>query len=383
MDGTHFVPIAGTPDEFKETAALDSLVAPEGWATSPVALFAPLRFAIASRNGHIFVYNEHDTLNNTIDLASQENIEQLLADTLAIYAISVNGNIYAYTPAGKFLWKGSVDGMLTGSAILSEGLLIVPRGDAIVALDAHTGVILWRRSCIPHVVSLAYNDLSHSILAGLSNYEAGQSDSIAVLDTKGRTVAEFALQSARITSNLCLAGEKKDVLVVGLLTVDASGRRPAVVRAYDYQEGSAKMLWEHNLPYLIMNVAANPDQVFTSGFRTVENELVSGIDAFSIEDTTANWSRRFSEPVASAVAVGNTNLYFTMAFTSEAIVASRGLFYSLRAATGKTETERAFKGANGFVPGMPIPDEMGRLLIADRDRLVVYVVDRSSLKRVF
>jgi outer membrane protein assembly factor BamB len=111
---------------------------------------------------------------------------------------------------------------------------------------------------------------------------------------------------------------------------------------------------------------------------------VSGIDAFSLEDSTPVWSRRFTEPIASPIAVNDGSIYFSLSFESEAIVASKGLFYTLDARNGKTISERAVAGAlNGFVPGMPMPDDAGRLLLADRLRPVIYILNRSAFRRMF
>jgi hypothetical protein len=128
----------------------------------------------------------------------------------------------------------------------------------------------------------------------------------------------------------------------------------------------------------------NATAVFASGARMSASELVSGIDAFALEDTSALWHRRFSEPIVAPVGISAGNIYFTLSFESEAIVPSRGIVYTLNSGDGKTVSERPIRGAlHGFIPSMPMPDEQGRLLIADKDKLVVYTLDRSTLKRVF
>jgi hypothetical protein len=172
---------------------------------------------------------------------------------------------------------------------------------------------------------------------------------------------------------------------VGVLGALVGQRSQAYVVALEIEEDrSYTPLWQHTLPYLVLNIGANSDEIVASGFRTLESEMVSGIDAFAIADTSVLWSRRFTEPVAAPLAVGNSDIYFTMTFETQAIVASKGLFYTLRAATGKTISERSLAGArDGFIPAMPMPDERGRLLVADGRRSVLYLLDRSALQRVF
>jgi hypothetical protein len=85
----------------------------------------------------------------------------------------------------------------------------------------------------------------------------------------------------------------------------------------------------------------------------------------------------------AAPAVSEGNLFFTLSFETEAIVGARALLYTLRSGSGETVSERPLKASSGALPAMPIPDEQGRLLVADAERPVVYALDRSTLKRVF
>jgi outer membrane protein assembly factor BamB len=384
MDGSRYIPIAGAPDDFKQTRPLDSLAAPSGWSTPPVPLLGG-GFAIGSRNGRVFIFNDRDSLDRTIAMEANIPVDQLLTDSNAMYAIAMNGDIFAYTRDGRLLWKTSTNKMLTGNAIMAGNTLIVPSDSEIVAFDKKSGAIRWKHLGTLECSTLAANDLSENIFAGLTHNESDATDSILVLNANGDVESRMGLPGFRITSNIALCGKEKNIIAVGMLGASVGQRSQAAVVATEIEKDySYKQLWRHALPYLVLNIAANSDEIVASGFRTLESEMVSGIDAFAIADTSVRWSRRFTEPVATPLAIGNSDIYFTMTFETQAIVASKGLFYTLRAATGKTISERPIAGAqDGFIPAMPMPDERGRLLVADGRRPVVYLLDRSAFQRVF
>ena len=382
MDGSHYIPISGAPSEFKQTRPVDSMAG--GWTTPPVPLING-GFAIGSRNGRIFIFNDRDSLERTIGLGANEPVDQLMVDSSTIYAITIKGNIFAYSLPGQERWKITTNGMLTGNAILAADELVVPCDTSIIAFSIRNGVGRWQCTSTLQSSTLAYNDISHTILAGLTHNESGMTDSIVEFNLSGAIRSRIPLENLRITSNIALCGEKKNIVAVGTLGRMIDQRREAEMIAIDLSMDTAgHLLWKHVVPYLVLNVGANASEIVASGFRTLESESVSGIDAFSIADTSVLWSRRFTEPVALPLTISNGNIYFAMTFESQAIVASKGLFYTLRATTGKTVSERAIAGVeHGFIPGMPMPDDRGRLLLADRDRTIVYILDRSVFQRIF
>jgi outer membrane protein assembly factor BamB len=383
VDGAHLIPFDGAPDLISQTREIDSTLSPGGWSTAPLPLAAPFGYACGTRSGKIFVFSPHDSLVSTIDVGDGVVIDQLLTDGKSIVVIGLNGAITSSTPDGKRLWSMSVGAFVSANALIVAGKLIVAVDKRIIAIDYVSGKQLWDRSHTLQVHSLAFDVANNTLVAALTANASDATDSIALFSSDGSSKGAIALPQTRFTSNVAICGTEDDrVLAFGALGgVDGNHRR-ATANLLKLDDG--KVLWSHAVPFIVTSIAANETAVFAAGFRMLENEVVSGISGFALEDTTTLWTRRFTVPLSAPIAASSGNIYFSLAFESEAIVDTRGLLYTLNAGDGKTMSERPVEGAaHGFFPGMPMPDEQGRLLLADRDKLVIYALDRSTLRRVF
>ena len=385
MNGSHFVGVAGVPDEFSEAKPVGSAFVGVRWSTPPVARIGG-GFAVGASDGHVYLFNAQDSLERTIEFGERSAVDQIIFDTSAVYSLFADGKLIASPMlhqsdrANVITWSDSLDTSVTGAAILAEDALIIPCANGIVALDKSSGKVRWRYSTLLQAVSVAFNSAGHYIVAAFTGDSFDGTDTLIRFGLDGKPLQSIPIHG-RITSNIALCGEDDNRIAVASASGSGNAKH-IVVQVYDAT--SAKKLQEHSLPYFANSIGANRKSYITSGFRTTGGESVSGIDAFSIEDTTSLWSRRFTEPVEFPVAVSDGNIYFSLSFESQAIVGAKGLFYALDARNGKTLTEHAVMGAvSGFVPGMPMPDEAGRLMLADRVRPVIYLFNRSAFRRVF
>jgi hypothetical protein len=203
-----------------------------------------------------------------------------------------------------------------------------------------------------------------------------------VLSQDGNVQHSYALPQTRLTSNIALVGEEG--IAYGYLgALGGPQRASAVDNMTGLFDGKLTKVWTQTVPYVIGNVAVNDEDVIVGGIRE-QGELTSGIDAFRLDDTIHTWSRRFTEPLVAPFGVSEHNVYLHLSFRSDAIVDTRGIFYTLDSRTGKTLRSQSIPGAeDGFLSHIPMPDERGRFLLADRARLIVYLLDRSSFERVF
>ncbi len=378
MDGSHYVPFSGAPDEILQSHPIDSSIA-AAWSSTPLSL-QDGGFAIGTENGKLCAFNSGDSLQWVSDLGDTHPVTQLLVDSTSIYAILGTNGLCATDHAGHLLWKRKLDTTINGAAILVQGALIIPCVGDLTAISNVNGKSEWTLSTTTEPRSVVYNSAKNYLVAALTSHDFERKDTLYILSLNGKLQQTIPV-AGRITSNLALCGEEKNLVAVA--SASGSGARKTIsVQLYDVSNG--KLLQQHRVPYFANSIGANKKSYFASGFRNSSSESVSGIDAFSLDDTTPVWSRRFTEPIASPIAVSDGSLYFSLSFESEAIVASKGLFYTLDARNGKTLSERAVAGAvSGFVPGMPMPDDAGRLLLADRARPIVYILNRSALRRMF
>jgi hypothetical protein len=383
MNGSHNVQLTGAVNEIGQTTEIARSTAPEGWTTAPVPLPKPHGFAIATRNGKIMIYDDRDSLKQTISLGDSIIVDQLLAVGEQIYAIGLNGSIHKLNANGKMLWANSTSRMITANVILTGDRLYVPCDNALFSFDVKSGAPGAVLTFAYEIHALAYSVAKQTLVIATTQNQAGGVDSIFVMGS-GKLTQRYGLPSTRLTSNIALVGEDEDQLAYGYLgAMEGPQRTSAVALLGGIFDGKLEKVWTHSVPYVIGNIAANDEDVFVGGIRE-QGELTSGLDAFRIEDTIHTWSRRFSEPLVAPFGVSNGNVYLHLSFRSDAVVDTRGIFYTLHARTGKTLREQSIPGAeDGFLPQIPMPDERGRFLLADRSRLVVYLLDRSSFERVF
>jgi hypothetical protein len=383
MDGTHWTAIEGAPDLIDSTKPIDAKDF-GGWSTAPVPLPTPYVFAVGTRNGRVYIFSGKDELKATIDMPEHEFVDQLLSANGTLIAITATGSIRAYSFEGKQLWNAMAGGSLTGNAVIVGGLLVTPTGTSITALGLRDGKPRWTQQISIPCISLAVSRDQEHIAAAISFNESGRADSILAMKAlNGARESGFVVPGGRITSNVTVADKDGDKLLFGVLGEgNESGRAASAVEVKDWLT-KPTVAWSHPLPYIVLAMSANSDKAFASGFRNNGGDLVSGIDAFKLRDTTFEWKRRFTEPVSAPPAVGEANIYLALSFETEAIVGSRALFYNLKSGTGETVSERSLKASTGVLPVMPMPDEQGRFLLPDRERPVVFTLDRSTLKRVF
>jgi hypothetical protein len=383
MDGTHWIPIEGAPD-LVDSIRLADTAGFAGWSTAPLPLATPYGCAVGTRTGRVYVFGDKGEQKTIIDLPEREFVDQLLTADGALIAITASGAIRSYSYDGKQVWNAT-PGPTSAAAVIVNGLLVVPTREAIIALGLRDGKERWRMGTSLPTASLAVSRDLEWIAAAISFNESGRQDSVIALHAlNGQRAAAYAVAGGRITSNLAIAGKDNELLVYGALgSADDAGRAATFAAIRDWNSDKHREAWSHPIPYIILSASANSDKAFASGFRNTQGELVSGIDAFKLSDTSFVWKRRFTEPLMAAPAVSEGNLFFTLSFETEAIVGARALLYTLRSGSGETVSERPLKASSGALPAMPIPDEQGRLLVADAERPVVYALDRSTLKRVF
>jgi hypothetical protein len=392
MDGSHNVQLTGAVNEIGHTSEIDHSVSPEGWATAPVPLPKPYGFAIATRSGMIMVYDDHDSLSRTIVLESQSQVDQLLTRGDQIYVVLLNGQVHCYKANGKYIWGGeppkdSVPRFVTANAIIAGEQIWIPCERELFTFGDNTGKPYISEVFGMDIHSLAYSEAKDQVAIALTKNVSGGSDSLITMRANGgrsQFVHRYALSETRITSNIAIIGEDEAQLAYGFLgAMEGPQRTSAVTLLKGVFDGKLEKVWTHSVPYVIGNVAANDEDVMCAGIRE-QGELTSGLDAFRIDDTIHTWSRRFSEPLVAPFGVSNGNVYLHLSFRSDAVVETRGIFYTLNARTGKTLREQSIPGAeDGFLPHIPMPDERGRFLLADGAKLVVYLLDRSSFERVF
>jgi hypothetical protein len=384
VSGNNNVGLTGAVNEVSQTTEIPRSVAPEGWSTGPVPLTKPYGFAIATRNGKIMIFDDQDSLKQTISLGDSIVIDQLLVLRNEVFAIGLNGSIHKVSAEGKPMWNNSTSQAVTSKVILTADRLYVPCGNVLYTFDPKTGTPGTVTSFATEIHSLAYSDLKQALVIATTRNQAGAEDSLFVM-TKGETIAQrYGLSETRLTSNIALAGDEQELFAYGYLGgMTGPQRTSAVALLKGVFDGKPEKVWMQSVPYVIGNVAANDEDIIVSGIRE-QGELTSGIDAFRLDDTIRTWSRRFSEPLVAPFVVSNGNVYMHLSFRSDAVVDSRGIFYTINARTGKTLRDQSIPGAEaGFLPHIPMPDERGRLLLADGSKLVVYLLDRSSFERVF
>jgi len=385
MDGSRHLGVEHAPDIITHSKGIDTLAKFEGWSTAPLPLPKPNGFVIGARNGRIYFFDRNDSLSHVIELSDKSIPDQILTSGQSIYAISITGTVNAFSLDGKLRWSAAGSGPMTGQALLAGSSLVIPTGHSIQALDTLKGTNLWGYTSQLTVTASSYSQIAGLIACALSGGASSGGDSLLILTTSGSKKAEVSAANLEITSNLAFADENGTTIVFGALGGEHDGRRDAlVVSCKDFASGKFTINWKHKVPFIAGNIAINKAAAFASGFRSMEGEVTSGVAAFKLADTTTMWQRSFAEPLVAPIAASDANVYFVSSFESNAVISSRGLLVTLTAGEGKTVSEKIAPGAaEGLSPFMPMPDEDGRILVADAARPVVYVFDRSGLKRMF
>jgi outer membrane protein assembly factor BamB len=229
-----------------------------------------------------------------------------------------------------------------------------------MAINIHSGKSIWSyHTSIATTRSLIYDSKSKNIIALLSAYNRGADDSIICYTMTGQVKSRTGFKDSRIISNLCLCGKEKDRIAFGYLKVSGIGdsERTMHVAAYSgLQSGNVQKTSDHKVSYFATKISSNGPVVLSAGFYSNGGELESGIDAFYADDTTKLWQRHFTYPIVTPVGVSSKYAYFTLTFSTEALVPARSIFYTLDLSTGKTLGELSIAAATeAAVNGIPMP----------------------------
>jgi hypothetical protein len=372
MDGTRRMLFSKVPHTVRMVESPDS---GDVWVTAPIPLTAPYTFAAATRLGKIYIFGAGDSLS-TVSAITGNSIQDLLADDSTIFYATAGGACGRIGYDGRLQWSFTPDSasVLTANPIIQADALLLPLGQHLVCLQTSTGKPKWTQSTTLPITSLATRE--EGILVLRTNSQNGATDTAQLLDLRGRVLHSAGFANTRFLSNVCWYAPKN--FAAGYL-VSTAMQNVARVGLFEIGEKGMVLHWSSSVPYLPINIAADDETIYASGFRFTEGETESGIDAFRFEDTARLWQRRFTEPLAAPVAVGPDALFFPLSIEGESEIPTRALLFSLNSEDGKTLSQRPIRmgtvGARtGVLARMPMPDENGRLLFADRDRLRIWIL---------
>ncbi len=389
MDGSRFIPDIGVPSSStsltlpstlpKSARGRDSMFY-DILTTTPTPLPGGSKYSFVAADGMgevTALIAGNDTASEILTtIPNGGSVIQLLTDSASIYSVHLIGKVNCFDHAGKVQWSTVIQGFPKANSIIAENALIITSDSAITAIDIHSGKNIWIYRTTMSIGGTIYDGRSKLIIASLSFNNPDAGDSIICFTSTGEIKSHIAFQSTRIISNLCLCGNKKEKIAFGYFgKPDAvNNQRTMHVAVYSgVQTGNPKSMSDHEVPYLVTNLASNGQILLSSGFRETGSDLQSGIDAFNADDTTKIWQRRFSYPVVLPPAINERYLYFSLTFISEAEVTTQSIFYTLDLTNGKTLVELPVAGAkDGFVNGIPMPMNGAALMLADRSRPVIY-----------
>jgi hypothetical protein len=340
------------------------------FSTTPLHLLERKGLVIGTKQGSVIIFNDNDSVINQLALLPGDPIYRLAANKDIVIALHNSGALTAFASDGKIKWQvrdptSRADINLSGNAVLLIG------DQGIRCFDVLTGKQQFQISSSLTPVAIA-SDNNFFYVALSWNATTG-SDSVYKISGHGTIDARWGFPGLRITSNIALAGEQRDQLLFGAQgELDANGiRRRTFIVGYDLND-NAKQLLRQELEYIPTNVSVVGDIALASGFQMSGEDYSGAIDAFLISTNEKMWQRRFTEPLATPVAVTMEHAFFTLSFTSQADVPSNAIFFALELASGETAREVAVTDAkNGFVPGLPIPYK-GSLLLADAVNNTIY-----------
>jgi hypothetical protein len=334
-------------------------------------------YALGTRNGEVIIFDSKDSLKYIISLDSRSPVVELLIDQGGIISLQLDGIMTSLAFDGKPLWKLESGSYPNCNSLVGGNTVYVARNNSLLLLDRTKGNTI---TSIPYTLSakaLAFSNESNTVFLALSWNNSDGADSIVCIKD-GKVIARSGFPGMRISSNLSLTGEKHGEIAFGYFGEFAQGgsvRKTFFGVFGGIADGKPIQKNKAELPYIVMNIAANGELLIASGFREYGGELVSGMDCFTAAKFEKRWQRRFSEPLITPVVASQNNVYFTLSFSTAAETPSAGLFYVLSTNDGKTEQEVSVEGArNGFAPGMPMPFGEGALMLTDRDNPIVYFI---------
>ncbi|MDP4220387.1 MAG: hypothetical protein Q8916_10725 [Bacteroidota bacterium] len=383
MDGSWMVPDVGVPSTCSTFAYGDSTKASLSVLTAPTPLAnaGEYTYAISATNfttsSSLVILGNETSSKIIASIPGAKPIIELLTDPQAIYAVHLDGKVDAMDHGGKNLWSAHLSGFSTAHSILTGEALIGATDSAITSIDIRSGKIIWSYpTSIGTARSLIYDDRTKCCIALLSAYNRGVPDTIITFASKGEVRARLGFPGMRIISNLCLCGKDRNKIALGYLKEAGSGlsERTMHVAIYSGIEDSvSRNLSDHTISYFATKICSNGPVVLSAGFYSGSGDLESGIDAFYADDTLKLWQRRFTYPVVTPVGISTKYAYFALTFSTESVVPSRSIFYTLDLSTGKTLGELPVGGkAEGMVNAIPMPMNERGFMMADPLRPVIY-----------
>jgi outer membrane protein assembly factor BamB len=373
MDGSWFIPNIGVPSSLNSVAIGDTLSSAT-LMTAPVPLMNAEEFTYAISAGNRIIIGNEKTSKILAAFPDAAPVIELLTDNNAIYAIHIDGKIDALDHEGKSLWQADVAGYATTHSVLSEYALVTVTEAAVMAIDIKTGKNLWSYNTGFTTRSLIYDSKEKNVIAMLSGYNKVGIDSIICFSADGKIKSRFGFSGIRIISNICLCGKEKNNIAFGYLHErQGDSERTMHVAVYSgLEKGDVKKISDHVISYFATKISSNGPIVLSGGFYSSGSHLESGIDAFSADDTTKLWQRRFTELVVTPVAASNKYVYFTLTFSTDAIVPAKTIFYTLDISTGKALGELPIAGSGAIVNGIPMPMNESGFMLANPVKPIIY-----------
>jgi hypothetical protein len=341
------------------------------FSTSPLPLPEERGIAIGTTDGTLLIVGANDSLKSTTPIAADDPVFRISANKETIVTLHNSGALAATDYDGKIRWHHS-NALSRADLLLTGNTVLVIADGKIQALDATTGKHHFQLATILTPVACASD--GSAFYVALSWNSSSSSDSVYQISASGTIERRWGFAQLRITSNIALAGDAKDRLVFGAQgETDPSGvRRRTYILGYDLTTDVPTQVLRQELEYIPTNVSVVNDFALASGFQMSGDDYAGAIDAFLVSANEKMWQRRFTEPLATPVAVTTQHAFFTLSFASNADIPSTALFYALDLPNGTTAREVGVTDArNGFVPGLPMPYK-GALLLADASTNSIY-----------
>lgn len=368
MDGSHHIPNIGVPS----SSYVIQLPLKEICTSAPVALngFDSETYIVA-QGKNIIIGSKQSTriLATTTDSTA---IVELLSDSNAIYAIHLSGALDCYNLEGKINWHTTLNTLAKQWALLTRTTIIVSTDSAIRCINSKDGTVKWTYHSALVPQSLCLDGEQQSIYLALSANDAQSTDSIICLTINGEVTARHGFPKTRITSNI--TSLKNGRISFGYLSgnENTSLKKTPHIALWTAMNTKPTLVWDHTLNYLVTSVSTNGTLILSGGFRENGGELVSGIDAFNIDDTTKLWQRRFTYPLVAMITVSNNHAYIPFTFTTQASVPTKTIVSMINLNDGTTISELPVATAeSGFVQGVGTPAS-GMLLYADKNTNRIY-----------